>query len=67
MLKVSLNQIIVKDLLVKMVSLRFSLAQRSYDKPTSSFILPFMEKLASFMSCTVISYINNTNSINNYL
>lgn len=44
------------------VSLKFRLDQRSYDKPTSSSMLPFMEKLALFMSCTVKTYINNTGS-----
>ena len=44
------------------VTLKFRLDQRSYDKPTSSSMLPFMEKLALFMSCTVKSYINNTGS-----
>ena len=44
------------------VSIKFRLDQRSYDKPTSSSMLPFMEKLALFMSCTVKTYINNTGS-----
>ena len=41
------------------VSLKFRLDQRSYDKPTSSYMLPFMENLASFLGCTVKSYNSN--------
>ena len=36
--------------------------QRSFDKPTSSSMKPFMESLALFLSCNLKSYINNTNS-----
>ena len=32
------------------VSLKFRLDQRSYDKLTSSYMLPFMENLASFFT-----------------
>ena len=32
--------------------------QRSYDKPTSSSMKPFMESLALFLSCNLKSYTN---------
>jgi hypothetical protein len=44
------------------VSLKFRLDQRSYDKPTSSPMRPFMEKLALFLSCNLKSYTNNMGS-----
>lgn len=44
------------------VTLKFILNQRSFDKPTSSSMKPFMESLALFLSCNLKSYINNTNS-----
>ena len=36
--------------------------QRSFDKPTSCSIKPFMESLALFLSCNLKSYTNNKNS-----
>lgn len=36
--------------------------ERAYDKPTSSSMLPFMERLAIFLDCPVKTYINNTQS-----
>nr|YP_009945121.1 LAGLIDADG endonuclease [Monilinia laxa]QOE17485.1 LAGLIDADG endonuclease [Monilinia laxa] len=36
--------------------------QRSYDKATSSFMKPFMESLALFLSCNLKSYTNNRGS-----
>ena len=36
--------------------------QRSFDKPTSSSMKPFMESLSLFLSCNLKSYTNNTNS-----
>lgn len=42
------------------ISLRFRLDQRAYDKPTSSDMRPFMEDLASFLSCNLKSYTNNS-------
>jgi len=44
------------------VSLKFRLDQRSFDKPTSSSMKPFMESLSLFLSCNLKSYTNNTNS-----
>lgn len=44
------------------VSLKFRLDQRSYDKPTSSHMKPFMENLALFLSCNLKSYTNNIGS-----
>ena len=44
------------------VTLRFILNQRLFDKPTSSSMKPFMETLALFLSCSLQSYTNNTNS-----
>lgn len=44
------------------VSLKFRLDQRAFDKSTSTDMRPFMENLASFLSCNLKSYINNTNS-----
>jgi hypothetical protein len=41
------------------ISLKFRLDQRAYDKPTSSSMLPFMEKLASFLNCVVKMYNSN--------
>lgn len=41
------------------ISLKFRLDQRAYDKPTSSSMLPFMEKLASFLNCNVKMYNSN--------
>lgn len=36
--------------------------QRAYDKPTSSSMLPFMEKLAIFLDCPVKPYTTNSQS-----
>ena len=44
------------------VSLTFRLDQRSYDKPTSSSMKPFMEDLALFLSCSLKSYTSNKNT-----
>lgn len=44
------------------ISIKFRLDQRAYDKPTSTSMRPFMEDLASFLSCNLKSYTNNTNS-----
>lgn len=44
------------------ISIKFRLDQRAYDKPTSTCMRPFMEDLASFLSCNLKSYTNNTNS-----
>jgi len=44
------------------ISLKFRLDQRSYDKPTSSSMKPFMQSLALFLSCNLKSYTNNTGS-----
>lgn len=41
------------------VTLKYRLDQRAYDKPTSSTMLPFMEKLALFLDCSVKSYSSN--------
>ena len=47
---------------LNMLSLKFRLDQRLYDKPTSSCMKPFMENLALFLSCNLKSYTNNTGS-----
>ena len=44
------------------VTLKFIVNQRSFDKPTSSDMKPFMETLALFLSCNLTSYTNNKNS-----
>ena len=44
------------------ISLKFRLDQRLFDKPNSSFMLPVMEKLASFLSCKLNTYTTNTKS-----
>ena len=44
------------------VTLKFILNQRSFDKPTSSSMKPFMENLALFLSCNLTSYTDNRNS-----
>ena len=44
------------------VGLKFIFNQRSFDKPTSSFMRPFMESLALFLSCNLKCYTNNKNS-----
>lgn len=41
------------------VTLKFRLDQRAYDKPTSSSMLPFMEKLAIYLDCPVKTYNSN--------
>ena len=46
----------------KSVTLKFILNQRSFDKPTSSSMKPFMESLALFLSCNLTSYTDNRNS-----
>jgi hypothetical protein len=38
------------------INLVFRLDQRSFDKPTNSTLIPFMEKLAIFLDCKVLSY-----------
>jgi len=38
------------------------LDQRAYDKPTSSSMLPFMEKLASFLNCGGCALVKMYNS-----
>lgn len=44
------------------ISLKFRLDQRLFDKPNSSFMIPVMEKLASFLSCKLNTYTTNTKS-----
>lgn len=44
---------------IEHVTLKYRLDQRAYDKPTSSSMLPFMEKLAFFLDCPVKSYSSN--------
>jgi len=44
------------------VILKFILSQRSFDKPTSCSMKPFMESLALFLSCNLNCYTNNKNS-----
>ena len=44
------------------VTLKFRLNQRSFDKPTSCSMKPFMESLALFLSCNLTSYTDNRNS-----
>lgn len=44
------------------INLKFRLDQRSFDRPTSSSMLPFMEKLASFLSCNLNTYKIKTGS-----
>lgn len=44
------------------VGLTFILNQRSFDKPTSSSMKPFMESLALFLSCNLNYYTNKKNS-----
>ncbi len=41
------------------VTLKYRLDQRAYDRPTSSSMLPFMEKLALFLDCPVKTYSSN--------
>ena len=41
------------------VTLKYRLDQRAYDKPTSSSMLPFMEKLGLFLDCSVKTYSSN--------
>ena len=41
------------------ITLKFRLDQRAFDKPTSSSMLPFMEKLALYLQCPVKSYSSN--------
>jgi hypothetical protein len=41
------------------VTLKFRLDQRAYDKPTSSSMLPFMEKFAIYLDCPVKTYNSN--------
>lgn len=41
------------------VTLKYRLDQRAFDKPTSSSMLPFMEKLAIFLDCPVKTYSSN--------
>ena len=41
------------------INLKFRLDQRSYNKPTSSSMEPFMQTLASFLSCNINTYTNN--------
>ena len=36
-------------------SLVFKLDQRSFDKPTSSLMMPIMEKIAKFLSCNLLT------------
>jgi len=38
------------------ISLKFRLDQRAYDEPTSTSMRPFMDDLASFLSCNVNCY-----------
>lgn len=44
------------------VTLKFKFNHRLFDKPTSSYMKPFMGDLALFLSCNLKSYINNTNT-----
>ena len=44
------------------ITLRFMINQRLFDKSTSSSMKPFMESLASFLSCNLTSYTDNKNS-----
>lgn len=41
------------------VTLKYRIDQRAYDRPTSSSMLPFMEKLALFLDCPVKTYSSN--------
>lgn len=41
------------------VTLKYRLDQRAYDRPTSLFMLPFMEELALFLDCPVKTYSSN--------
>jgi len=41
------------------VTLKYRLDQRAQDRPTSSSMLPFMEKLAFFLECPVKTYSSN--------
>lgn len=43
------------------ISLLFRLDQRAYDEPSSTCMKPFMNDLASFLSCNVNSYTNAQN------
>lgn len=45
------------------ISLKFRLDQRAYDKPTSSSMKPFMESLASALSCNLLTYNIKTGEI----
>lgn len=38
------------------INLVFRLDQRSFDTPTDSTLLPFMEKLANFLGCNILTY-----------
>ena len=39
------------------ISLKFRLDQRSFEKPNSSSMLPFMGSLASFLSCKLSTFL----------
>lgn len=45
------------------MTLKYRLDQRAYDRPTSSSMLPFMEKLALFLDCSVKIYSSNKTQI----
>uniref|UniRef100_UPI0023D86A59 LAGLI-DADG endonuclease n=1 Tax=Metarhizium pingshaense TaxID=1278899 RepID=UPI0023D86A59 len=45
------------------ISLKFRLDQRAYDKPTSTDMKPFMEKLALTLSCNLTTYKNKTGEV----
>lgn len=45
------------------ISLKFRLDQRAYDKSTSTTMKPFMEELASALSCNLITYKNKTGEV----
>jgi len=44
------------------ISLKFRLDQRANDKPTSTSMKPFMDDLASFLSCNLKSYTTAKNT-----
>lgn len=41
------------------VTLKYRIDQRAYDRPTSSFMLPFMANFALFLDCPVKTYSSN--------
>lgn len=45
----------------RIVNLTYRIDQRLHDKPTSLSLSPFMEKLANYMDCNILTYTNNYN------